>query len=119
MEDSYLSALFLGEALLLQLLHPGRGDRAEPLQGGERRPQGRGEGRLQGEREGQQLATLYSGHLSMSITYFRRVFLHIYIFRECSGLFRGLGTIRPSARTIGDGCVICDWALGNWNKNAD
>ena len=50
MEDSYLSALFLGEALLLQLLHPGRGDRAEPHQGGEQRPQGRGEGRLQGER---------------------------------------------------------------------
>ena len=27
--------LFLGEALLLQLLHPGRGDRAESHQGGE------------------------------------------------------------------------------------
>ena len=48
----YVAALFPGEALLLQLLHPRRGDRGESLQGGEQRPQGRGEWRLQGEIEG-------------------------------------------------------------------
>ena len=46
-----IAPLFPGEALLLQLFHPGRGDRHQSRQGGEQRRHGRGEGQLRGEGE--------------------------------------------------------------------